>query len=339
MTDFLQTFGLTYEQMRILFSLEFYLVYNDSRHDHGIDFGAGMPFRLNSELKRYWIEAYFHYITALMKEIDPSSEKDGLIIYDLKTLKELITTEEKKSNTYAWKYIILLEWIAFNPYFPLNEEKNDRKSYERMSVDDKIKKEGISTIAVLLGLESSDILKLEESYNFAIGKLAGLHNRLFNEFGPRIIDGMQYMANCFNAYDLSKKAESLRSRLKAYGSGVISTVESVKSGGMALMIGGLILDSDSNSTVFVQTASANPILIMNECAKIYVIVKEIVKDKHLRVDISQDIFYKIIDREMLIKKALMNLRNQSGKNQEQMKNLENSMEYLEKLYNQIQLLL
>ncbi|MDE6562500.1 MAG: hypothetical protein K2K75_14045 [Muribaculaceae bacterium] len=336
MNESITTFGLTFQQMRILFSLEYYITRKDADAEEKfidkINFLAA-----DHANKKLWLGNFEKEIINFMKETNSNEANECSLIKDTAELREAILKEERNSDRDIWKYLVILECILFNPYFPMTEEDIKNKTYKGLSLDDDIKHESVNTIASWLDINHDQVKALREAYESGIKKMTGYWNKVFIGIGAGVVAALLAVVTCggsiaalFAASGLYGAA-AVSSGLAALGGGAIAAGGFGMAGGMAVLIGGgVLLGTGAGASVSMALAETNPSGVMNECAKMYVVLKEIILGIQNDTLEAQQILSGVVDKVASLKKEIVELRIQQAKNKEKIKNLEKSIEYLEK---------
>lgn len=321
--------------MRILFSLEYYMAKLDSEQDEKF-LEIVNPFSGDHKQKEVWLRQFNHEITAFMRAEVPDGSCAG-IITDKTYLRTAITEEEQKSESETWKYLVLLECMVFAPYYPMSEEDSEKKVFKGLSMGDDVRKESLTNICAWLGIEQKELKAMQETYASAVKKLTGYWNKVFIGIGAGVVAALLAVwtlggsiAALFAAEGLYGAA-ALSSGLAALGGGAIAAGGMGVAGGMAVLIGGgVLLGTGAGASVSMLLASTNPSAVMNECAKMFVVLKEIVLGMQHDTKRAQEILSGIIDKVSALKKEVADLKVKQNENNSRIKNLEKSIEYLEK---------
>lgn len=335
MNNSITTFGLTFQQMRILFSLEYYITKRDTEGTEKL-FDKFNLFVADHENKKLWLDEYSKEIQLFMKNTDSNEEKDCKLIKSSQELREAILVEEKTADRETWKYLMILECLLFTPYYPMSEKDAENKTYKGLTLDDEIKGDSINTIASWLDISSSEVKKLKETYESGIKNLTGFYNKLFIGIGAGVVAALLAVVTCggsiaalFAASGLYGAA-AVSSGLAALGGGAIAAGGLGMAGGMAVLIGGgVLLGSGAGAAVSITLAETNPGGVMNECAKMYVVLKEIVLGMQHDTKEAQEILSGVVDKLAALKKEVVDLKLQQEKIKEIIRSLEKHMKSLE----------
>ena len=333
MNSSINLFGLTTNQMRILFSLEYYIAKQDAEREETL-WEILNPFApLNSE-KEKWVKNFKSNISNFM--VAQGAEENALIT-DSSALMSAILEESKQSETSTWKYLILLECLTFSPYYPFTDKDIKDKTYKGLTLNDDCRKDSISTIAAWLDIKPEMVKNMMKTYEDSVKRLTGYWSKVFISIGAvvvatlcLIIPAIGPIATIFATAGLYGAA-AVSAGLAALGGGAIAAGGFGMAGGIAVIIGGgVLLGTGAGASIGMMIASTTPSAVMNDCAKMYVILKEIVLGMQHDTQRAQEIISGIIDKIAMLKKEVADLKIQQKKNEEQIKNLEKSIEYLEK---------
>lgn len=333
MNESINLFGLTANQMRILFSLEYYMAKLDSEQDAEL-LEIVNPFSASHAEKANWTKQFKMRISDFMKA---QSGDDMYIITNTPALKLAITEEEEKAETSTWKYLIMLECMVFSPYYPLTEEDIKEKTYKGLSMKDSSRKQALSIFAAWLDVDQSIVTKMMDTYKSSVKNLTGYWNKVFIGIGAAVVTALLIVVTAGSSIAAMFAtpgiygAAAVSSGLAAFGGGAIAAGGFGMAGGMAVLIGGgVLLGTGVGASVSMALASTSPSSVMNECAKMYVVLKEIILGMQHDTKRAQDIIAGIIDKVAMLKKEVATLNAQMQKDKEKIKNLEKSIEYLEK---------
>ncbi len=362
MNNSITTFGLTFQQMRILFSLEYYITKQDTEGTEKF-FDKYNLFVADHKNKKLWLDEYSREINLFMKNTNPSDIQECSLIKSTQELREAILLEEKTADRESWKYLIILECLLFNAYYPMTKKDAEEKTYKGLTLDEEIKNDSLNTISSWLDISSNEVKKLKEAYESGIKNLTGFYTKLFIGIGAGVVAALlavvtwgSSIAALFAATGLNGAA-AVSSGLAALGGGAIAAGGLGMAGGMAVLIGGgVLLGTGAGASVTVMLAETNPGGILNECAKMFVVLKEIVLGMQHDTKVVQEILSGVVDKIAALKKEVVELKLQIEKikeiirtlekhmkdleekllvqqkeYKEKIKNLEKSIEYLEKL--------
>lgn len=335
MNQSINLFGLTPSQMRILFSLEYYMADLDAEKDAKL-LDVLNPFSADHKEKKVWADKFRQNVIAFMKA-ESSEEASTAVVDDSPSLRSIILEEENKTESSTWKYLILLECMVFSPYYPMSEEDSEKKNFKGLSMGDDSRKEALGNIAAWLGIEQGEMKRMMDAYENSVKKLTGYWNKVFIGIGAGVVAALLAVFTCggsiaalFGASGLHGAA-AISSGLAALGGGAIAAGGMGVAGGMAVLIGGgVLLGTGTGASVSMLLASTNPSAVMNECAKMFVVLKEIVLGMQHDTKRAQEILAGIIDKVASLKKEVSSLKAEQEKDKTKIKNLEKSIKYLEK---------
>lgn len=202
---------------------------------------------------------------------------------------------------------------------------------------DDSRKEALGNIAAWLGIEQGEMKRMMDAYENSVKKLTGYWNKVFIGIGAGVVAALLAVFTCggsiatlFGASGLHGAA-AISSGLAALGGGAIAAGGMGVAGGMAVLIGGgVLLGTGTGASVSMLLASTNPSAVMNECAKMFVVLKEIVLGMQHDTKRAQEILAGIIDKVASLKKEVSSLKAEQEKDKTKIKNLEKSIKYLEK---------
>lgn len=336
MKESITTFGLTSQQMRILFSLEYYITKQDAE---GTEKFLDMinPFSGDHSKKKLWVKEFDQKICGFMKEANLNKTADCSLIYDHRDLQKVILNEYDNSDRGLWKYMVMLECILFTPYYPMCEGDDKKKKYKGLSLDEDIKKASVNTVASWLDITPNEVKLLKEAYESGVKKLTGYWNKIFFGIGAGVVAALLAVITCggsiaalFAASGLYGAA-AVSSGLAALGGGAIAAGGFGMAGGMAVLIGGgVLLGAGAGTSVSMALAETNPKGIMNECAKMYVVLKEIVLGLQHDTMQAQQIISGILDKMAVLNKEIVDLKIHIEENKAKIKTLAENIDYLEK---------
>lgn len=343
MNESITTFGLTFQQMRILFSLEYYIAKQDAEGTERI-LDILNPFSGDHSNKELWVKEYDKKICGFMNNDSSSDDtSDCSLFYTSRELQMAILNESDNTDRGIWKYLIMLECILFTPYYPLSEVETEKKKYKGLSLDEGIKEASVNTIASWLGVTPKEVKLLKETYESGVKKMTGYWNKIFLGIGAGVVAGLLAVVTCggsiaalFAASGLYGAA-AVSSGLAALGGGAIAAGGFGMVGGMAVLIGGgVLLGTGAGASVSIAIAETNPSGVMNECAKMYVVLKEIVLGIQHDTMQAQQIISGILDKMATLNKDIVDLKIQSENNKAKIKILEKNIESLEKNLDKIE---
>lgn len=335
MNQALSTFGLTKEQLQILFSFECEMVNRDRFAKESV-INKYNPLVAESSNKSRWYVAYQRNLTDFLKSQNPTDEYNTIL--PIGELYGRIREVSKSSDTEMWKYLILLECTLFQPYFPMSEADAKEKIFKGLQFDTETRKQSLFTIASYLGISLSYVARFEDSFKSNVKKMTGYWNKVLVGIGAGVAAALLAVVTAggsiaaFFAGSGLYGAAAVSSGLAALGGGAVAAGGFGMAGGMAVLVGGgALLGIGAGGGIGMAVASTSPDAIMQENAKIWVVLKEIVMGVLNDTKRAQEIISNLTDKVVAMKKEISLLKMQVEQNKEKIKNLEKSVNYLEKM--------
>lgn len=332
MNNKFSVFGLNIEQTEVLFALQRKITSNDAACENKKKpiFGSN-----KAGVKRLWLAAWKESIELYIQNLGGT---EGQINLPDMELRQKIAELDKTTQNTVWKYMVLLECVLYHPYYPIDQDKEAYKPFKGLSLDKKSRKESLLAIADLLGVDSKYINIFEKSHSKAIKSLSGYWTKVFAGAVIGIvvifiaICTFQYEIVAFFAAEGLSGAAAISAGLAALGGGAIAAGGFGMAGGLAVLIGGgALLGSSAGTAVGMSVASLGANAVMSEAAKLQVVLKEIVLAIQKDTDYFQKILMNISGQIKLLNDEIIKLRVESEKNKKKIKNLEESVNILEKL--------
>lgn len=296
--DVFSTFGLNFKQTCLLFSLERQIIMND------ITYSEMQNKVEEANAKKAWLYNWESKINDYLSSLNNGQS----LTWGVDTIdpKSLFIKEKENSKNLTWKFLILLECILFNPYYPLElvedkgvwEALKEKFKNQALNKDNKIY--SLNKIAEILEIENTYVEKFKKSYEASLDTLSG--------FWQKIVLGVGIGA------------------IAAGGLGV--------AGGIAVLVGGsLVLGGGTGAVISMLTS--NPKIMMTEMAKMQVVMKEIVLGLQKDTALFQEILNKLTANELEMRQEIKRLQEDNEANKEKIKNLQEAVEYLEKGINEL----
>lgn len=327
----MQEFGLTLEQTRIMFSLQYHLVLWDIEYETD---------REKKDLKRLWLTTWKESTQAFLKsQVDKDSEFNAncqlIATWDL--LKKEIESLKEQSNNRLTLFMILVEVILFTPYYALRINDNNKFKSLKISDENKLMFR-LAVVAGDFGINKDCVSHIKSNYKDAIDGISGrgmnlLIGALFGTvilavtaaFFTPVIAGL--LAPIL-APGLSGAA-AVSAVLAALGGGAIAAGGFGMAGGFAVLVaGGAILGGSAGAGVGSLFAQS-PDTALTQAAKLEVVMKEtIFFQKDIRL--AQEIIKEQRQAIRSIEDKLDDLHQVSNKNQKQIENLKKAIDYLKK---------
>ncbi|MBD5300975.1 MAG: hypothetical protein HDS17_05845 [Bacteroides sp.] len=346
MNKILPSFGLTGNQMRILFSLEYLMASRDAESD--VNFADKIANKLNIfadsiSLKKPWVILFRKNINKFIQETIKGEGPNNGIITDPIAICNLITKENEIAQNSTWKYLVLLECSLFSPYYPMSEKDVKEKRFKGLTMDKNIRKDVLKMISLWLDIDYKFVEKVQKEYENSVKDFTGYWNKVFIGMGAAIVAVLLVVvtaggsiASLFAASGLYGAA-AINSGLAALGGGAIAAGGFGMAGGMAVLVGGgVLLAAGTGVGLGMAFASVNPQGVMQESAKLYVVLREIILGVNHDTQRAQEIINSILAEISKLKAEVLRLKGELEIQEEKIKNLEESVSYLEKLLTRIQ---
>ncbi len=335
MNQSLATFGLTKEQLQILFSLECHMV-NKDRYVKERFVDHINPLVADNSKKSTWYVAFQRNLSNYLIEQSPEDKWNSILAPE--EIHQRIIQVSATSDTEMWKYLILLECVLFRPYFPMNEADQKDKRYNGLRFDTETRKQSLSVIAAWLEVDVKYVERFENSFKKNIKKMTGYWNKVLISVSAGVAAAVLAVVTCGSSIAAFFAAEGLygaaavSSGLAALGGGAIAVGGFGMAGGMAVLVGGgVLLGLGAGGSVGMAIASTSPNAVLGENAKLWVVLKEIVMGIFNDTKRAQDIISTLADKIMALKEEIALLKVQQEVNKERIKNLEKSVCYMEKM--------
>lgn len=332
MKDKFSVFGLTAEQSEVLFALQRKLTSNDVLIE-----GQKKPFIGSNKQgqKQLWLDTWDRSIEDFLKTYGGKSSQTKLSYYDLSAkIKQLDQNAQNK----VWKYMVFLECVLYSPYYPLSDKKEAYKPFKGLSIDKKGRKETLEKIADNLQIDKKYIKIFEDAHSSAVKTLSGYWTKVALGAGIGIIVILiaivtfQYEIIAYFAASGLSGAAAISAGLAALGGGAVAAGGFGTTGGMAVLVGGgSLLGASAGTAVGVSIASLGSTAVLSEAAKIQVVLKEIVSAFQKDTMYFQQILLNIYKEICQLKAEIIKLKTDSANNKKKIKDLEKSVEILEKL--------
>lgn len=148
-----EMFGLTKQQIKILYSLEYLLTKRDINSN-----------QKDIIYKEHWLE---HWSACLQATMD-----DEITFYTYEELLDTVANEASSSINQTWFYLIMLEGTLFRAYTPLGETKDADKHYQKLHYSDQTA--FLKSLAKSSGLMDPVFVdRFKKTYQKTIDKLSG----------------------------------------------------------------------------------------------------------------------------------------------------------------------
>lgn len=337
--DVFSTFGLNFKQTCLLFSLERQIIMND------ITYSEMQNKVEEANAKKAWLYNWESKINDYLSSLN--NGQSLTLGVDTIDPKSLFIKEKENSKNLTWKYLILLECILFNPYYPLElvedkgvwEALKEKFKNQALNKDNKIY--SLNKIAEILEIENTYIEKFKKSYEASLDTLSGFWQKIVLGAGIGaiattiiVIFLMNPIVGAMAAAKGLSGAARFNAGLAALGGGAISAGGFGIVGGITVLVGGsLILGGGTGAVIGMLTT--NPKIMMTEMAKMQVVMKEIVLGLQKDTALFQEILNKLTANELEMRQEIKRLQEDNEANKEKIKNLQEAVEYLEKGINEL----
>lgn len=323
-------FGLNAQQTEILYELERRLVQNDIRFSEK-----------KSDQKTNWltewnqsIELYFNE-TLNIKEIR---------IFNKCSDEDLCSHIKNDSGNNVWKYMVLLECVLFQGYFPFKKE--DIKRFKGLKMAKKPKREMLERIAKeFLFVDPKYITTFERAYDKSIKRMSNFWIKVSGVAAVvtllvliAILTQQYEILLAFFAKEGTFGASVISSGLAALGGGAIAAGGYGVAAGTVVYVGGGILLGTAvgvPSGLLVATAT-NSKLFLSQAAKMEVVLKEIVLAIQKDTAYFQKIMLNLYEQTANLTTELQQLKMKEEDNKRKIKELKKSLQYLESVIGSVQ---
>lgn len=315
-------FGLTYEETRLLFSLQNHLVEADWYYGKGKD----------KELKSQWQQRWKKSIEKSLEVNTARGENNYELMNYLEFKREILRLRDSFSSPIT-KYLILLELVTFTPYYRLDENKSSDKDLEYE--DKEANKNRIRSIAAELAISVSYVEVFEGAYSKAIKDLQGgiMHYIL----GGALLLGI--IAACLinpiaaiPAIPGLAGAAAVSSGLAVLGGGAIAVGGFGMAGGIAVIVGGGALLGGVSGGVVGNMLKNSPGFALSQAAKLEVVFKEVVLLGQKDMRLAQEVLKQQRQAINELEDELIQMKRQAKRSKNEIENLEKSISLLKKAF-------
>lgn len=334
-------FGLTANQTRILLSIEKYLVEKDIKDSK----------RYQDE-KRDWLKQWSDSILQLKNE--GSNQKFDFLTYE--EIVEEISKEYSKSINNTWYYLIMLESSIFSPYYPLEQTKSEDIRVNIKNIVERMKKlkfsdqkENLKDLVVQNEImDKIHIDRFVNTYDKAISKISGKKTKAALAITIAIaisaisaatagaLAGPIAVAIYGSKFAGLSGAALTSASLALAGGGAVAIGGAGITGGVLAIVGGGALLGLAGGGAAVGSASmlmaAVPELALTQAAKLEVVLKEIVLNAQQDITVAQEVMEQYKNEIANLQGELTKVKLDSEENKKTISNMEKSIEYMEKAY-------
>lgn len=344
MENLVNLFGMTAEQAKVLFSVERLIVENDIRCTELKKNGL-INYKKQAFLKKEWLQRWEQSINDYLYSLEKNTRQILLRTED--EIKESIVSANK-SETEIWKYLILLESVAYIPYYPLgsttDELQDSKEVFKGLKLDTNKQRETLNHIASLLGIQATYVEKFEKALKESSRKISNFYTTVVVgvSVGLAVVlilltsGGLTAIATIIGGAKGLTGAVAVNAGLAALGGGSIAAGGFGISGGIAVIVGGgSLIGVGAGGTVGFSIAQLNSGLVMHDAVKLEVVMKEILLAIQRDTKSFQEIINKLTtDRENL-KIEVEKLKAEQANNRKKIQELEKSIKYLSRLINNL----
>lgn len=327
--DVLSSFGLNERQLSYLFSLERLITLNDIENS---------IFKKNIKLEKEWLD---HWCKNLQ-----TGQNVALVMSRTELVKR-VKVEYADSNSKTWYHLMILEAIAFRPYFSLggNEDNND-KAYSNLNFNSQLDfiKKFVEDVG---GCSEDTVERYAKMYKRAIE--IGSGRRLKTLTNILIITATVAVTTAtagafagpiavylFGAQFAGLKGAALVSACLAFaGGGAIAAGGAGMAGGVIAIVGGGALLGVAGGGAAVlgrELMKQSPEYAFTQAAKLNVVLREIILNEQQDILVAQQVLKKYRDQIAEMQKVIKSLELENKDNKEQIKNLKKALEYMERIY-------
>lgn len=329
-TDILSVFGLTAKQTALLFSLQ---------KSCALKCADSSNSQENKERKRAWAEKWSESVSEILLEQNQSLINETDLISEFQ--KELSKTKSK-----TWFHLIILEAVTFKAYTPLGNETDD-KSYRNLRYHSQV--EYIKAFIMLVGYGKPEIaehyLKMyEKAKDKAVGKTQKIIINMMSVLlvGALVAATAGMFAGPAAVFLVGGQfaglhgAALLSACLAFLGGGAIAAGGAGMAGGVMVICGGgaLLGIAAGGAAVAGKEAlfSSSPELALTLAAKLDVVLREIILNEQRDTKFAQEVLNIYKENIVALNAQLMSLELENKKDKTQIKNLKKSVEYMEKIF-------
>lgn len=327
----MEEFGLTLEQTRIMFSLQYQLVLSDINVEK--DYGK-------KSLKREWLSKWQDSTEIFLKNQSEKKARTDFpyqLITQWSLLKEEAEKIRQELDNKLTLCLILLEVTLFTPYHPLGINQDNKFKHLKIHDEERLKSR-LFLIASLLGLDDDCVKRFKSNYKDAINGISGKGFSLL--LGAVVGTLVLAVAAAFLTPVIAgllapilapglSGAAAVSAVLAALGGGAIAVGGFGMAGGFAVLVaGGAILGGGAGAGVGALFAQS-PNTALTQAAKLEVVMREIIFiQKDIRF--AQEIIKEQRQAIRSLEDKLDNLLLDKEKHQKEIENLKKAIEYLKK---------
>ncbi|NPV89945.1 MAG: hypothetical protein HPY50_04115 [Firmicutes bacterium] len=328
MSNIIDMFGLDYEQSRLLFSMQYYLVTKDVEREKDTSVKTK---------KIQWHNAFRKNIENML-EINEAREFAGdndFNLWNEYVLEGAANRIRKAAPTRTPMFLILLELVTFIPYYPLGESNDDQYKKLKVVSEDK-QKQDTEILARFLNIEPTYVSKFLLAYKNAIKGIGGNEYKWIVLVAVIVFAAVAAflaptIAPLFAAKGLAGAA-AISAGLAALGGGAIAAGGFGMAGGLAVIVGGGALLGGATGAAIRGFIAMSPDFSLSQAAKIEVVLKEIILAQQDTIK-AQELIMEQRKVIYLLEDDIFKLKLQKAKNQDEIKKLKKSIGFLKKALN------
>jgi len=332
------TFGLTYEQSRLMFSVQKMI----AQYDSSLAQEKALQRQKTKQAKLEWVENWEKGIAIYLDGMD--GNRGGELV-NAENIKEEFEKELSVSPNKTWVYIIALECLEFSPYTPLGGD-ND-KAYKGLNHNASKCHEYVKAVFAdnrVLSAETLD--QLHNTYTKSINQISGKAGKMATKVLAVVAIGA--IAAALTAVGAGPIAVGLfgsqfsgltgialtNACLALAGGGAIAAGGLGMAGGVAIIAGGGALLGLAGGGTAVGMLSYmmchSPEYALTQSAKLETILKEVILNAQKDVVSAQTIISQYRAQIDQLNKKITELETDNEKHKEELKNLHASIKYLKK---------
>lgn len=324
--NIISQFGLTQEQMSLLFSLQYKIIDDQVKHETNDD---------KKKKKQAWEYRWLHQTSIYLKEVLKSPYT---VMTDFLIAAGFYVHINNENKSKTWKYLILLECCLYEPFYSLGSSEEDKKMAKGIKKNKDCFNKSLTEIAKLLEIDVKYVEIFKKKYRSAIKRLSNYYSKMaWTISGAAVITALaaiffQPAIVAILAKEGLTGAAASASVMAMLGGGTIAAGGFGMVGGWAVLVGGgFLLGGGMGTGAFFSIASKAPDFILSQAARLEVVLKEIIMGMQNDVKTFQEILLKQQEQIINMKLELNRLQQDQKKHKEEIKNLKKSIAYLEKL--------
>lgn len=322
-SEVIDMFGLTKAETCLLFSMQYYLI----NADYKVERNAKKWFK-----KQEWRDEWKKNIEAMLKGIQNEEEIDYSTLfdpYDSSRFEPFTKSVMDKADSPITKYLILLELVTFNPYYPFKPEHKDK--YEGLKLNKDENEYRLMILAQYLDIPTCYVNKFIKSYENATEGIKGNGWR-FSLLGALIFTILAVLAApliapYFAAAGLHGAA-AYAAGLAALGGGAIAAGGFGMAGGMAVIVGGGAILGGTVGNGIGAILASSPDFALTQAAKLEVIFKEVILLNQKDVRIGQEILKKQRASIMELENQLSVMKLKAENRKDEIESMKKAIKYL-----------